>query len=628
MQFTITSGGFGFGTRTFPAHNRTTAYQASDDLNLIRGNHQVTVGGTFANWRTYQRCHQSDEGVYTFNGQATGLGMADFFTGQLSNLNQLSPVQWSSRQWYAALYAQDLWKITPRLTMNGGLRWEPYLPLAIGFGQGSQMREGAMYNFNEARMLAGNHSTIYPSAPAGLIYPGDPGFPTPGPNFKKWGVFAPRLGLAWDPKGDGRTSARISYGLAYDFSGSLSFGGSSSAPPWGFGTTVNQVDFANPWANYPGGNPFPYVRLSKWPTLSQYYWVQNPHAMEPTVQTWNVSLQRQLPGNILLTTSYIGNAAAHLWVVGNINRAVYFPGSPVNGVCTAQGFVLHTTGATCSTTANTDARRRLVLEDPQDGQFYGQMATREDSGTSNYNGLLISVQRRAASGVTVAGNYTWSHCIGDAATANATGRGTGGYLDPNNREFDRGNCGGQSNAAGQDRRQIVNLTAVALSPQFANPIFHRLGSGWQLSTIYRLATGDPLTVTTGTDRVLSGYATNQRPNQILGNPYLDRGGLHYLNPAAFALPALGTLGNMRAANITGPGYWKLDLGLSRIFQPREGQKLEFRAEAFNVTNTLLRGDPTATSLNLSSPTFGQITNSLIVGQSNARIMQFALKYSF
>jgi hypothetical protein len=256
------------------------------------------------------------------------------------------------------------------------------------------------------------------------------------------------------------------------------------------------------------------------------------------------------------------------------------------------------------------------------------MATREDSGTSNYNGLLISVQRRAAKGVTVAGNYTWSHCIGDAATANATGRGTGGYLDPNNREFDRGNCGGVSNSAGQDRRQIVNLTAVALSPQFANPILHKLGSGWQLSTIYRVATGDPLTVTTGVDRVLSGQAGNQRPNQILGNPYLERDGLHYLNPAAFAQPVTGTIGNMRAANITGPGYWKLDLGLSRIFQPRERQQLEFRAEAFNVTNSLLRGDPIASSLNLTSPTFGQITNSLVVGQSNARIMQFALKYSF
>ena len=101
-----------------------------------------------------------------------------------------------------------------------------------------------------------------------------------------------------------------------------------------------------------------------------------------------------------------------------------------------------------------------------------------------------------------------------------------------------------------------------------------------------------------------------------------------IGTAAFAQPAIGTIGNMRAANITGPGYWKLDLGLSRIFQPRERQQLEFRAEAFNVTNSLLRGDPIASSLNLTSPTFGQITNSLVVGQSNARIMQFALKYSF
>ena len=177
----------------------------------------------------------------------------------------------------------------------------------------------------------------------------------------------------------------------------------------------------------------------------------------------------------------------------------------------------------------------------------------------------------------MAGNYTWSHCIGDAATANATGRGTAGYLDPDNRKFDRGNCGGVTNSAGQDRRQIVNLTAVALSPQFANSILHKLASGWQLSTIYRAATGDPLTVTTGVDRVLSGQAGNQRPNQVLGDPYLERSGLRYLNPNAFAQPAMGTIGNMRASSLTGPGYWKLDLGLSRIFLPREGQQLEFRA---------------------------------------------------
>jgi hypothetical protein len=159
-------------------------------------------------------------------------------------------------------------------------------------------------------------------------------------------------------------------------------------------------------------------------------------------------------------------------------------------------------------------------------------------------------------------------------------------------------------------------------------MLRKLGSGWQLSTIYRAATGDYLTVYTGLDRALTGFAGNQRPVQILGNVYLNRGSVNLLNPNAFAQPDLGKIGNMRTGNIQGPGYWKLDLGLSRIFQPREGQKLEFRAEAFNVTNSLLRGDPATTSLNLNSNTFGQITNSLVPGTSNARIMQFALKYSF
>src|SRR5262249_24968680 len=150
-------------------------------------------------------------------------------------------------QWYAATYIQDVWKTTPKLTINAGVRWEPYLPLAVGYGQGQNLREGAMYNFSHDRFLKGIRSTVYPAAPPGLFYPGDPGYPDPGPNFRKWGVFAPRVGLAWDVQGDGRTSVRASFGMAYDFSGSLSFGGSSSAPPWGFGTTVNGVDFADPW---------------------------------------------------------------------------------------------------------------------------------------------------------------------------------------------------------------------------------------------------------------------------------------------------------------------------------------------------------------------------------------------
>jgi hypothetical protein len=130
-----------------------------------------------------------------------------------------------------------------------------------------------------------------------------------------------------------------------------------------------------------------------------------------------------------------------------------------------------------------------------------------------------------------------------------------------------------------------------------------------------------LTINTGLDRLLSGDAGNQRPDQIVGDPYSDRNSVNrYLNPNAFTQPALGTIGNMRPYNIEGPGFWQFDVALSRNFQLREAQKLEFRGEAFNVTNSLRRGNPNTV---LNSNTFGQINSSLA-----ARIMQFAVKYSF
>jgi hypothetical protein len=296
--------------------------------------------------------------------------------------------------------------LSTKLTLNAGLRWEPYLPLAIGFGEGSKLHEGAMYHFTDERFRSRQKSTVYPNAPAGLIFPGDPGFPKGSPVHKNWLLFAPRLGLAWDVQGDGRTSVRISYGLAYDFSGALSLGGSSSAPPWGFGTTVSSVDFADPWRDFPGGNPHPYIRLSKFPTLSQYYFIQNLDSAPPTVQTWNLNVQRQLPASFLASASYLGSQSYHLWVGGHINPAVFFPGAPVNGVCTTQGYVLRTTGTACSTTGNTNQRRRLILEDPVEGAFYGNLHTREDSGTQHYHGLLLSIQRRAANGLNIDRNYT------------------------------------------------------------------------------------------------------------------------------------------------------------------------------------------------------------------------------
>src|SRR5262249_54119152 len=154
-------------------------------------------------------------------------------------------------------YLQDVWKASRNLTLNFGVRWEPFFPAPIGRGQGPTLNEGVMYEFDHQKFLQNVKSSVFPNAPAGMFFAGDAGFPLPGPINKKWWTFAPRVGFAWDPKGDGKTSIRSAFGIATDFSGVEVLGGSSSAPPWGFGVTVQSPSggFENPWSDYPGGNP-------------------------------------------------------------------------------------------------------------------------------------------------------------------------------------------------------------------------------------------------------------------------------------------------------------------------------------------------------------------------------------
>jgi len=290
-------------------------------------------------------------------------------------------------------------------------------------------------------------------------------------------------------------------------------------------------------------------------------------------------------------------------VLNNRNNAVYIPGGP----CTIAGVVY----STCSTTANTNQRRRLFLQNSLDGGSYGLISSNGDDGTSNYNGMLLSIQRRAARGPTIGANYTWSHCIGPAAVFSHNS--SGGSLLPDNRNFDQGNCD-------SDRRHVLNVTSSAETPQFGSRALRMIGTGWRLSGIYRFSAGDYMTISSGLDRALNGEIGPQRAKQVLGNPFADRNSLTYLNINAFEQPALGTVGNMRPANIVGPSQFTLDLSLARNFQLRESQRFEFRAEAFNVTNSLRRSDPTSS---LNSNTFGQIRTAL-----DPRIMQFALKYIF
>jgi hypothetical protein len=396
----------------------------------------------------------------------------------------------------------------------------------------------------------------------------------------------------------------------------------ATAPPLSPRYTLNSVDFANPWANFPGGDPFP-VKYGKdvgpdapWP-LSGLVTAHDYRTLNMRVNSWNLSIQKQVGADWLVSANYLGNETYHLWSAQQLNAPVFLGLGP----CTLNGVQY----STCSTTANIDQRRRFTLENPAQGKYYGYVVHLDYGGTASYNGLLLSVQRRPVRGVTLSGNYTFSHCISDpgggdnkifGATPNTS------WLDPTNRRFDRGNCG----LSAADLRHVFNLSAVAETPQFSNGTLRKVASGWRFSPIIKILSGDHMAITTSQDRALSGTAgtSPQRVNQILGNPYGNKTVGSYLNPAAFALPDSGTNGNSGNYAVAGPGTWQFDLALSRTLRIRESQSVEFRAEAFNVPNSFRMNDP----VTVLSNTFGQVIPTSTSPAKDPRIMQFALKYVF
>jgi hypothetical protein len=322
---------------------------------------------------------------------------------------------------------------------------------------------------------------------------------------------------------------------------------------------------------------------------------------------WNLTVQRQV-SDWLVSAGYIGTHTIHIWSTKQSNSSIFLG----TGACTIAGVQY----STCSTTGNADQRRKLFLENPTNGQYYGYMPTIDTGGNARYNGMLLSAQRRAAKGVVVIANYTWSHCITDPSgetVAIGTASNTG-WLD---RRLERGNCA----TASTDRRQVLNFSAVAASPQFSNATLRAVGSGWRLSPIVRVMSGSYLNMITSTDRALDG-TPSQKVNQVLANPYGNKTVGNYLNPAAFVLAPVGQEGTIGRNSILGPGTWQFDMALSRTFRVREQQTVEFRAEAFNVTNSF-RMDVTKVTSTLNSGNFGQVTGAL-----DPRIMQFALKYLF
>jgi hypothetical protein len=614
------TGGFsiGAGTNIFASFVPTN-YTLSDDVSLVRGSHQLIFGFSGFKYQHSQKANVYSSATFSFTAlpAATGLGMSDFLLGQVGSMIQGLPNTVFTSKFGYGLYGQDTWKVSRRLTVNLGLRWEPFLP--------QRLNNGAVYTFDWNRFSQGVHSTVFPKAPAGLLFAGDPGFAGKTGVNNRYDQFAPRVGIALDPKGDGKTSIRSSFGISYDFPNVMIMSTPATAPPFGNALVgiPGPLPFADPWSAYPGGNPFPSPTGPSAPFIQFGTFVaQQPDAKATTVYTWNFAVQRQVK-DWLFSATYLGTQTAHMWVSLQLNPAQIVPSSFPLGTC-PPGVI---TG--CNSTSNTLQRRLAYLINPQQGQFLGPVDQFESGGTVSYNGLILSMQKRLGHGVSVNANYTWSHCIGEVGIGSLVG-GTGGtYEDLTNRRRDRGNCetGTLNGTQALDRRHIVNMTVVAETPKFKQNALRAAASDWRLSTSYRYLSSAFLTASTGTDYALMGGG-GQRPNLVLSNPLLNPGSpcantapcVSWLNPAAFVQPAFGTFGNLGRANIPGPNWWEIDMALSRVFRIREGMSLEGRGEAFNLTNSFRALNPT---LVRTSGQFGQI-----LGAQDPRIMQVALKLAF
>jgi hypothetical protein len=589
MQVAVNNGGFavGCGTCALGSFN-ITSYQVADDVDILRGKHQVAFGVDLIRTRDSQNNHYQDNGVFNFDGRYSNDPLLDFLMGKMNSFSQSFPQLNDLRQTVVGLYLQDTFHVTPRLVANFGLRWEPMLPVYDHFNRGS--------TFSRSAFDAGKVSQVFVNAPAGSLFYGDPGISNAFTD-KKLANLSPRLGLVYNPDGKGKTTFRIGGGFLYDSIATfIPYRMVAQNPPFGpqVTNTAGPYQFSNPWSTVPGGNPFPLPPFGKdvsFPPANAEVFLP-PHIQPPTVAHWNASVQRRLGENWVFSITYLGNKTSHLWIGNETNPAVYIPGA--------------------STTGNTQARRVLSLANPKVGQYYSTMVVADDGISANYNGMLTSIEHRFARHYTVLANYTWSKCLGIAPV---TSLGGGVMQDPNNVRGDYGPCT-------YDAPHLFNTSMVYASKIGSGGLLSHLLSNWNIAPLVRYQSGLPANPVTGKDNSLTGIG-NDRPNVASTTAYTGAShGLKYqfVNPNLYTANAMGAFGNAGHFSLRGPGFFGVDMALGREFRLGERLTVHARAEAFNLLNHPNFNLPVT---NFSSSNFGQITTA-----SDPRIMQASMKLVF
>jgi hypothetical protein len=600
----------------------------TEDVSWVKGRHQFGFGGNVYRQQMNYWSGVNGLGTATFDGGLTGLILGDFMLGRPVSFTQGTLYGFYSRQYYMSLYAQDSWKMKSRLTVNYGIRWEPYTSYYNKTGQ--------IVHFDPTLFAQNVHSAVFKNAPAGLIFPGDSQYTCGNSyNCNTWGKFFPRLGLAWDPKGDGRMTVRAAFGMYGDRSHMFWPNQNTFSPPFGNNISVAGANLTDPWANQPGGNPMPLLQQlnaighaspdAPFFPNGAYVNVQAGDYRPTYVNQWNLSIQKQIGQDWLVSLNYLGNSTIHMITSEGANPAVFLGTDP----CTLPNGVSYTV---CSTTANQNFRRVYYRQNPAQGKYFAGIGQQDTGGTASYEGFYASAQKRLSHGITALANYTYSHCISDVYDQQTTANGVAGNI-PGNRRAYRSNC------LGSDLRQLFVLNMVATSPKFSHKIVRILAGDWQVAPIMEIKSAQFYTVTSGLDRALT-VAPGQTPNLLNLNPYASHQTMNqWVNPDAFGTAALGTYGNLGYNNMKGPGVFQFNMALSRTFPIHERKTIQLRAEAFNLPNHLNPSTPNTSPLSNTTgisarnvSNFGQITNDISgnngLNSGDYRIIQLAMKFVF
>ena len=571
-------------------HQQT--FGAEDTFNWSLGNHSLRLGGSYF-WNRYaEQGEYLGTGQAVFTGGATGNGLADFLLGRAATLRQNNGASHSLHSPAPALFVQDDWRATHKLTLNLGLRWEVFAPFS---GQN---------NFGTFR--PGVQSTRFPTAPVGLLTAGDPGVPD-GIVKTQYKDFSPRVGFAYDVYGDGKTALRGAYGIFYA-ARAVSLTTNPEQQPFILDNTIsNTPNLVTPYA--PGADPFPYVVNLQNPSFNSGATFSSipANAGSPYVQEYNLTLEQQLGQAWALRVAYVGSVSRKFYLSRDQNAPVFLPGA---------------------TTSTASLNSRRPYNNPPSNYTYGAVVENDPANNASYNALQVTLTRRFSRGFSLLASYVWSKAMdissGDPSNITLT------LSDQNNLSADHG------------RSNVDVPQRFVASYLWETPKINRFGllgkgilSDWQINGITTLSTGTPFTVTSGVDSNFDGILTD-RPNTI-GNPILSGGRsrtdkIHaYFNTAAFAqLPALPPTstsvqrsmlyGNTGRNSLIGPGLANTDLSGFKNMPAWRESYFQFRAEFFNIFNQVNFTNPNGV---LSSPSFGQLS-----GSAPARVIQFALKYNF